>query len=126
MQRKPTHMIKPILPIIALAGILPLCGCDSTVTAGICTDAAALQASSVALNKNEATGLTGLMNACSSTAGGTVFSNLSLANAIIADAILLQSSGLLKDVHITAQVPADQKVLKKIKLDAQNWSKLVK
>lgn len=121
-------MIKLLIPALAVAA-LPLAGCNSTattVTAGICTDAGALQASSIALNKNESTALQGIMTACSSTAGGTVFNNLSLANAIIADAILLQSSGLLKDVHITAQVPADQKVLKKIKMDAQAWSKLAK
>ena len=125
-------MIKLLIPALAVAA-LPLAGCNITsnatataITAGICADAGTLQASSVALNKNESTALQGIMNACSSTAGGTVFNKLSVANAIIADAILLQSSGLLKDVHITAQVPADQAVLKKIKMDAQAWSKLAK
>lgn len=104
------------------AGAL-LTGCDTSVTAGICSDASALQASGVALNAAETTGLTGIVTSCASTAGGTVFNNLSVANAIIADAIILQKSGLLADVHITAQVPADQKVLKKIKLDARAWLK---
>lgn len=116
--------ISVTIAAVALLGVAAtLSGCDTSITAGICSDASALQASGVALNAAETTGLTGIVTSCASTAGGTVFNNLSVANAIIADAIILQKSGLLADVHITAQVPADQKVLKKIKLDARAWLK---
>lgn len=99
-----------------------LTGCDSTsqtaITSAICTDAATLQSSGLALNQNETTALQGIVTACASTAGGTQFNNATVALAIINDAILLQSSGLLKDIHITAEVTAPQRIaIKKIDLD---------
>ena len=115
------------LPVLAA---LPLVGCDTTsqtaITSAICTDAVTLKGSTIALNSTETTALNGVLTTCTATAGGTTFTNSTLALAIINDAILLQSSGLLSDVHITAQAPADQRVLKKIKLDASAWSRLVK
>lgn len=123
-------MIKPLLIASSLVGMLALCGCDFSqaepVTAGICTDAATLKSSTIALNAPQTTALNGVLTTCASTAGGTTFTNSTIALALINDAILLQSSGLLSDVHITAQAPADQKVLRKIRLDAQAWSKLAK
>jgi hypothetical protein len=116
-----------ILTALAAVSAAALTGCDATsntaITAAICTDAATLQASTIALNKPETTALNGVISTCASTAGGTVFNNGTIALALINDAILLQSSGLLSDVHITAQVPADQKVLRHIKLDVARFSK---
>ena len=106
------------LPLLALLG-----GCNSSstaITAAICTDAVTLQQSSVALNANEKTALQGIVNGCNATSGGTVFNNATVAVAIINDAILLQGSGLLSDIHITAQAPEQQLVLRKIK---QHWER---
>jgi hypothetical protein len=115
-------MIKIGMTIAALAvGAASLTGCDTTsqtaVTSAICADAVTLQGSSLALNKTQTTALQGIVTACASTAGGTTFNNATVALAIIQDAILLQSSGLLKDVHITAQAPDAQLVLRKIKAE---------
>lgn len=107
----------------ALAAVAAaLTGCDSSsqvaITSAICTDAATLQSSGLALNKNESTALQGVITSCNSTAGGTQFNNATIALAIINDAILLQSSGLLKDIHITAEVTAPQRLaIKKIDMD---------
>jgi hypothetical protein len=108
--------------MLALAAV-PLSGCNapSTVTAGICTDASTLQASNVKLNANQTLALNGIISSCASTAGGTVFNNATVALAIIQDAILLQASGLLSNVHITAEAPAEQRVLEQIKL---HWERL--
>ena len=115
-------MVKFGLAIAALAvGAASLTGCDSTsqvaITSAICTDATTLQGSGLALNKNEQTGLQGIITSCNATAGGTSFNNATIALAIINDAILLQSSGLLKDVHITALAPAQKLAVKKIDMD---------
>ena len=113
---------------IALAAVAAaaLAGCDNTsqvaITSAICADAATLQASSIALNKSEQTGLQGVITGCNATAGGTQFSNATVALAIINDAILLQSSGLLKDIHITALAPAQKLAVKKIDLDIAKFS----
>ena len=115
-------MVKIGMTIAALAvGATTLTGCDTTtavaVTSAICTDASALQSSGLALNKNEATAVQGIITTCASTAGGTLFSNSTVALGLINDAILLQSSGLLKDIHITALAPAQKVAVKKIELD---------
>ena len=114
-------MLKPIIfGALGLAAI-PLCGCDSTsqtaITSAICADASTLQGSDLKLNKPQATALQGIVTACASTAGGTTFNNATVALAIIQDAILLQSSGLLSNVHITAQAPDAQLALRKIKAE---------
>ena len=114
-------MVKFGLAIAALAvGAATLTGCDTSqtaITSAICTDALTLQQSGLALNKTEQTGLQGIITSCNATAGGTVFNNATIALAIINDAILLQSSGLLKDVHITALAPAQKLAVKKLDLD---------
>ena len=114
-------MVKLGLAIAALAvGAATLTGCDTSqtaITSAICTDALTLQQSGLALNKTEQTGLQGIITSCNATAGGTVFNNATVALAIINDAILLQSSGLLKDVHITALAPAQKLAVKKLDLD---------
>lgn len=115
-------MFKIGMIVAALAvGGATLTGCDSTsqtaITSAICTDAATLQASGFALNKTQTTGLQGILTACAATAGGTSFNNATVALAIIQDAILLQSSGLLKDIHITAQAPEQKLAVKKIDMD---------
>lgn len=106
---------------LALVGMLGLSGCDSTsqvaITSAICADASTLQASGLALNKPQTTALQAIVTACASTAGGTAFNNATVALAIIQDAILLQSSGMLKDIHITALAPAQKLAVKKIDLD---------
>lgn len=112
--------------LLAAPLLAALAGCNSSntaITAAICTDAATLQSSSVALNKNEATALQGIINGCNATAGGTTFNNATIALAIINDAILLQSSGLLSNVHITAEAPEQQLVLRKIR---QHWERYAK
>ena len=115
-------MIKPIIfGALATLSALPLVGCDSTsqtaITSAICTDASTLQASGLKLNAPQTTALQGIVTACASTAGGTSFNNATIALAIIQDAILLQSSGMLKDIHITALAPAQKLAVKKIDLD---------
>jgi hypothetical protein len=105
-------------------GALALDGCNTSstaVTASICSDAATLQTSNVKLNANQTLALNGIMSACASTAGGTVFNNATVALAIIQLAIQLQGSGLLSNVHITAEAPAEQRVLERIKL---HWERL--
>jgi hypothetical protein len=121
---KEQAQMKSLPTIFALAAAIGLGACNASstaVTAAICTDAAALQSSGVKLNSNQTLALNGIVQSCAATAGGTSFSNGSVALAIIQDAILLQGSGLLSDVHITAQVPADQAVLREIKL---HWKRL--
>jgi hypothetical protein len=106
------------------AGMLALAsaGCNSTsITSAICADATTLQSSGVALNANQTLFVNGIISSCNSTAGGTTFNNVTVALAIIQDAILLQGSGLLSDIHITAEAPEAQKVLRKIKL---HWEHL--
>ena len=110
--------------VLSALGLLGLAGCNSSntaVTAAICADAATLQASTVALNKNQQTALQGIVTTCASTAGGTVFNNTTLAIALINDAILLQSSGLLSNVHITAEAPEAQQTLRQIRA---HWQKI--
>ncbi len=105
-------------------GALALAGCNTSstaVTAAACVDAATLQASNVKLNASQTLALNGMISSCASTAGGTVFNNATVALAIIQDAILLQGSGLLSNVHITAEAPAEQRVLERIKL---HWERL--
>jgi hypothetical protein len=81
-----------------------------------------LQASGPALNKTETTALKGVVTTCANTAGGTVFNNATGALALINAAILLQSSGLLKDIHITALAPAQKLAVKKIDLDIAKFT----
>lgn len=104
--------MKTLLIGTALCGALGLAGCDTSgvtpITAAICMDAPAVQASGLALNSNEKLALNGIISTCNATQGGTVFSNTTLVAALINDAILLQQSGLLQDVHLTAEVPASQ------------------
>ena len=114
-------MNKLALSAALMAG-LGLAGCNTSavtpVTAAICSDLTAVQASTLALNANETTALNAAISACNSTSGGTVFSNATVAAALINDAIILQASGLLSDVHITAEAPVDQAKLIKLRLDA--------
>ena len=105
-----------ILSGVSLGVLLSAFSCANSVTAEICSDAAALQASPVKLNANATTAMTGLMAACASTAGGTVVNDLTVANAMIQDAVILQNSGLLNSLSIRAQAPATQRVLERIKL----------
>jgi len=101
-----------------------LAGCNTantSVTAAICTDANTLANSTVALNKNQMLALSGIVSTCSATGGGTVFNNATVALGLINDALLLQQSGLLSDVHIKAEAPDAQGVLRKIKL---RWERL--
>ncbi len=100
-----------------------LCGCNTSqtaITAAICADANTLQSSSLNLNQNETTALNGVISTCNNTAGGTSFNNATLALALINDAILLQSSGLFSEIHITAQAPEQQVVLEKMKFKWEN------
>jgi len=104
---------------------LSVTACNSTntsVTAAICADAATLSTSTVALNKNQTLALNGIVNTCASTAGGTVFNNATVALALINDALLLQQSGLLSDVHIKAEAPDIQVLLRRIKL---HWERFL-
>lgn len=113
-----------LLPIVGLALAMPLSGCNVTVTsvtASICVDAVALKASSIPLNSNETTALNGILATCAATAGGTVFTASNDIAALIADAYVLEQSGLFS--NIVAQAPNDQKVLRKIKL---HWQKFIK
>jgi hypothetical protein len=111
---------------LALAAASAGCTTSNTVTAAICSDASALQASSVKLNGVQTTALQGIVTTCAATAGGTSFTNATLAVALINDAILLQSSGLLSDIHITAQAPEGQRVLERIKLHWAQFERGVK
>ena len=114
-------MKKILLLGVAVAGAVALVGCDTSITAAICTDATTVSTSGLALNANQKLALSGIMSSCASTNGGTTFSNSTVALAIIQDAILLQSSGLLSNVHITALAPEQQQTLRRIK---GHWSKL--
>jgi hypothetical protein len=114
---------------IILVGLaaLGLAGCNTSttaITAAICTDATTLQGSSLQLNKNATLALNGILTTCASTAGGTSFSNATLALAIIQDAILLQGSGLLSDVHITAEAPKNREMLQRMKLKWESMPEL--
>lgn len=113
-----------LLPVMALAG----CNSTSTatltsITSAVCTDAATLQQSAVKLNSNQTLALNGIISSCNATAGGTAFNNATVALAIINDAILLQGSGLLSNIHITAEAPPQQLILRKIK---QHWARYAK
>ncbi len=106
--------------LLAAAGAC-LVGCNASqtaVTAAICTDVATLQSSTLKLNTNETTALNAVMSTCASTAGGTTFNNATVALALINDAILLQSSGLFSNVHITAQAPEQRQALIEMR---QKW-----
>ncbi len=107
-----------VVAVVALG----LAGCDTTYTAMMCTDAAALQASQVKLNAPQTTALNGIVQACAATNGGTVMTNATMVNAIAINAVLLQGSGLLSNVHIRAQAPEDQRVLERVKL---HWDRFI-
>lgn len=118
-------MIKHIAIAAALIGTAGLAGCNAgsnvtSLTSAICTDAAAVAASPLALNANEKLALQGLLNGCSQTAQGTVVNDLTILNAIIADAVLLQQSGLLQDVKLLAEVsPAQARPLQHLRIHAE-------
>jgi hypothetical protein len=90
------------------------CTSATVVTSAICIDASALQGA-VALNSNQQAVLTGIIATCAATNGGTRFANDTIVKALIADALLLQQSGLLSAVHIKAEAPDAQMTLRKIK-----------
>jgi len=116
--------MRNVLIGLAALGAIGMVGCSSTntaITSAICVDATTLQTSGLALNKNQSLALQGIITTCTATGGGTSFNNATLALAIIQDAILLQSSGLLTNVHITAEAPEHQQVLRKIKT---HWERL--
>ena len=122
-----THLNMPktawLAGVVGAVGLaIGLSACDTTgvtpITAAICTDLTAVQSSGLALNSNEQLALKGLISSCAATQGGTVFSNTTIVAAMINDAILLQSSGLLSDIHLTAEVPASQaEALKHLRVD---------
>ena len=94
----------------ALASALALAGCNNSsglasVTSAICADAAVVQSSTLELNKSQKLALNGIIASCATTAGGTSFSQASVALTIINDAIMLQSSGLLTNVKLKAMAP---------------------
>ena len=112
-----------IIPVLAGAG-LALAGCNadvSSVTSAICADAAAVQASPLKLNANEALALKGIITDCAITAQGTSFGQANLATTIIVNAVQLQSSGLLTSVKLKALAPAERDSLTRIRM---KWERI--
>ena len=111
----------PLLALLCAQSAPSGCsGMDTTVTSAICTDIGAVQASGLSLNKNQQLALTGLVQSCAATAGGTQFNNATLVAAMINDAILLQSSGLLTNVKLKALAPEQAQKLQSLKVKWQD------
>ena len=112
-----------IISATVLASAFGLAGCNNSsglasVTSAICADAAVVQSSTLELNKSQKLALNGIIASCATTAGGTSFSQASVALTIINDAIMLQSSGLLTNVKLKAMAPDQATPLVKMK---QRW-----
>ena len=109
-----------MMKIATAAAILSagfLAGCQPTsITAQICADAPLVQASGLQLNAKQQIALQSVLQSCAATSGGTSFANANVASALIADALLLQTSGLLSDVHIKALAPEKQESMQALKL----------
>ena len=104
-----------IIAALAASAALSACSTSTTITSAICLDANTLQSSTIKLNHNQSLALNGVVSTCNATQGGTVFTNTTIAAALINDALLLQSSGLFSELHITAEVPENQIKLRMIR-----------
>lgn len=108
--------IKKSLTVAGILGALALCGqtagCNSTAVAiaqDACAGAAAMQASQLRLNGPQAKALAGMTQDCAILANGSSVNAATVTAAIISSAVILQSSGYLPNVHITALAPDEAK-----------------
>lgn len=106
--------IKKLFTVAGIFGALALCGqtagCNSTALAvaqDACAGAAAMQASQLKLNKPQALALGTLNQNCAILANGSSVNAATITAAIISSAVVLQSSGYLPNVHITALAPEE-------------------